>query len=364
MSSALPKDTPYWAALNRCLKLGPTRFAQIRQAFDDMQTAWEAPADELAHKGLEPALVQALLEHRPKTDVQASWAEIERLGLAVITLADDGYPKALAQIYDPPPVLYVKGNAAALSQDSLAVVGTRRATSYGLRVTETLIPDLAVSGLVIVSGLAYGIDAAAHRACLAAGGTTVAVLACGLDRIYPPAHQPLAEDIVRSGGALVTEFAPGVPPLKQHFPFRNRIIAGLAKGALIIEAAEGSGALLTAQHALEANREVFAVPGNISSQASWGPNELIRQGAHPVWSGRHILDAFGLEAASRPRASRTELSPEQAGLLSRLTHEPIHIDDLIRESGIEAAELAPMLTVLELGGYAKEVEPQTYIRLV
>ncbi|MDZ4229586.1 MAG: DNA-processing protein DprA, partial [Candidatus Veblenbacteria bacterium] len=355
-------ELPYWLALTRCLKLGPKGFALLRGAFPTMSQVWGASRSELLHARLEVGVVEALLEHRRTTDVAQSWGEVERLGLQLITITDEHYPKLLKEIYDPPALLFARGDLATLEGAGLAVVGTRQATSYGLSTTKDLVAVLARSGFTIISGLAYGIDTAAHRATLEAGGRTVAVMASGLDEVYPTANRHLAHDIVQHGGLWLSEFPPGTAPLKQNFPYRNRIIAGLSRGTLVIEAAPGSGALLTAKHALEANREVFAVPGNITSPTAAGTNELLKQGAHLVTSAEDILNVFGLAPAAT--VALPTLEPELEQLLQAIPREPIHLDNLARNLQLPVSVLAPQLTLLELKGYLRDVGGQQYIRVV
>lgn len=354
-------DLPYWAALAHCLKLGPTRWALLRRAFDTMAEAWQASAGELAAAGLDDATARALDEHRTATDVGAAWERLVELGIQVVTIADERYPKLLREIFDPPAVLFYRGDIAGLALPCLAVVGTRQASSYGLRACEELTRPLAAAGLTIVSGLAYGIDAAAHQTTLAAHGKTIAVLANGLDTVYPTSHQRLADAIRQAGGGLLSEFPPGVPALKQNFVQRNRIIAGLARATLVIEGPPESGALITARYALEANREVLAVPGNIWAPQAAGVNELIKSGAHLVTSANDVLAVLGLEPAASVPA--TPPSESDAALLAYLSHEPTHIDDVARTTGLPVAHLLAQLMALELAGHVKEVGGKCFVRL-
>ena len=355
------QDLPYWLALARCLKLGPKGFALLRAGFPTMAQAWQAGASELKRAGLEQPLVNAIIEHRQRTDVAASQAAIDKLGLEVVIITDDRYPKLLKEIYDPPAVLFVKGDITILTGLCLAIVGSRQATSYGLTTTKEIVSPLARAGAVIISGLAYGIDAAAHRAAIEVGGKTVAVMASGLDQVYPSANHRLAQDIINGGGLWLSEFPPQTAPLKQNFPFRNRIIAGLCQGTVVIEAAKRSGALLTAKHALEANREVFAVPGNASSPLSAGTNELLKQGAHLVTTSDDVLIVFGLTATAT--APRLPLEPRLQGLFEQLPREPTHLDTLVRQLNLPASSLTADLTLLELKGYIQDVGGQHYQRL-
>jgi DNA processing protein len=362
MSSGNP-DLPYWLAFARCLKVGPKAFALLRSGFPTMREAWTASERDLKTAGLESGVIEALKLHREQTDVNNSLEEINRLGLEVITITDSRYPKLLKEIYDPPAVLFTKGDISSLEHTCLAVVGSRLATNYGLTITKQLVSSLAQAGLTIISGLAYGIDTAAHRAALEVQGKTVAVMASGLDDIYPKANWQLAQQIIAQGGLWLSEFPPHTAPLKQNFPFRNRIIAGLAQGTLVIEAAKDSGALLTAKHALEANREVMAVPGNASSPLSVGTNELLKQGAHLITSSQDVLAIFGLSGKTIAKP-REPLNPRLQKLLEQVPYEPTHLETLIRELKLPASALIADLTLLELKGYLADIGGNYYKRLM
>jgi DNA processing protein len=265
---------------------------------------------------------------------------------------DDGYPPLLLQIHDPPPALFVRGEGdiALLTQPAIAVVGARACSPYGAQVARTLGRELAAAGVVVVSGMARGIDAEAHRGALDAGGVTVAILGCGIDRDYPAAHAQLARRICERG-LIVSEYEPGVEPAAFRFPARNRIISGLAAVTVVVEAREKSGALITADFALEQNRTVFAVPGEITSSLSTGTNRLIREGAAPVTSVQDVLDELGLAPPAAPGAS---LGAAADSLLARLAERPWTADELGSSTGLGAAELAVALAELELAGAAVE----------
>lgn len=259
-----------------------------------------------------------------------------------------GYPPLLAELHDPPERLHLRGGpATVLTRPSVAVVGARSCSPYGAQVAREVSRELAAAGIVVVSGLARGIDGEAHRGALAAGGMTVAVLGCGIDRDYPRAHAELARRITESG-AIVSEYAPGVEPSPWRFPARNRIVAGLARATVVVEARERSGALITADFALELGREVFAVPGEITSGLSAGTNDLIRQGAMPLLSAGDVLDALGLEPPSPPAAA--DVSDDARALLEPLSDLSRSLDELARATGLDSARIAAALTELELGG--------------
>ncbi|HXV57707.1 MAG TPA: DNA-processing protein DprA [Gaiellaceae bacterium] len=266
-----------------------------------------------------------------------------------------GYPALLGELHDPPALLYVRGESVEiLSRPAAAIVGARSCSSYGAQVARDLSRELAAAGLLVVSGLARGIDGEAHRGALAGGGATVGVLGCGIDRDYPRAHAELARRMVEAGGLVVSEYPPGVEPAPWRFPARNRIIAGLAAATVVVEARERSGALITADFALELGREVFAVPGEITSGLSAGTNDLIRQGATPLLSAVDVLEALGVPSA--PPASPAGLSPAADAALRCLSDGPRSLDELVRATALESAAAAAALTELELAGLAVAAE--------
>ena len=272
----------------------------------------------------------------------------------VLRRPDAAFPPLLAQLHDPPRRLHARGDpVGVLEQPAVAVVGARSCSAYGAQVARTLSRDLAAAGLVVVSGLARGVDAEAHRGALDAGGTTVAVLGCGIDRDYPARHAELARRIVAGGGLVVSEYEPGIEPAPWRFPARNRVIAGLALATVVVEARERSGALITADFALELGREVFAVPGEITSALSAGTNRLIRQGAAPLLGAEDVLAALGLEAAPAPRAEVTDAA---ARVLAVLADGPRGQDELVRATGLATSAVAAALVELELAGLAAEAD--------
>lgn len=364
MQADKPLDArAYWVLLTMVPQIGPSRFKRLLEAFPEPEQVWKAKPLALAEAGLDRRAIEGLGQLRAKLDPAEVWARIEKLGIQVVTLADEAYPEHLREIPDPPPVLYVRGELLSADRWAVAVVGTRRVTAYGRQVVERLVSELARAGVTIISGLARGTDAAAHRVALESGGRTVAVLGSGLDRIYPTEHAGLARDIV-TRGAVVTEFPPGTPPDAVNFPRRNRIISGLAMGTLVVEAGETSGALITADHALEQGRDVFAVPGSILSPASAGPNRLVQEGAKPVTSAQDILEELNLTAVAHHEAVREAL-PEnetEAALLQLLSSEPLHVDELGRGSALPVAEVTSALTMMELKGLVRQVGGMNYVR--
>jgi DNA processing protein len=268
----------------------------------------------------------------------------------VVSRGRPGYPALLAELHDPPPRLYLRGGPPELlARPSVAVVGARSCSSYGAQVARDLARELGAAGVVVVSGLARGVDGEAHRGALAGGGLTVAVLGCGIDRDYPRAHSELARRIADSG-AIVSEYPPGTEPSPWRFPARNRIVAGLARATVVVEARERSGALITADFALELGREVFAVPGEITSALSAGTNDLIRQGATPLLSADDVLDALGLERPPPPPRAPDSLSAGARAALGRLSESTASLDELARASGLGSSAVAVALTELELAG--------------
>ncbi|HYK86559.1 MAG TPA: DNA-processing protein DprA, partial [Ktedonobacteraceae bacterium] len=339
-SDALSLDElAYWVAFSRIIGIGPVSFRLLLTYFsDDVAAAWKASSTELALAGLGQKVIDSFIKQRASCNPQKELERLERLRVSVLTIKDRDYPTLLKDIPNSPPVLYVAGTLKKEEdQFALGVVGTRKASAYGRQVTEQFAKELAQGHVTVVSGLAHGIDTIAHTATLDAGGRTIAVLACGLDIIYPHENLNLAKRIVESGqGALITEFPLGVKPDSRNFPARNRIISGLSLGVLVTEAPKQSGALITANFALEHGRDVFAVPQNIYSAGAGGVNKLIQDGAHLVTNVNDIL--FSLNLFMIPQQIEIqEILPENAEeqtLLALLSHEPVHIDEIIRDAGL------------------------------
>ena len=358
------RDAPYWIAFSLLPGIGAQRLRRLTAAFRDMELAWHAPAADLVAAGLEPKIAHAAVEARRSIDVEAALARIARAGVAVHTLADPTYPARLAEIGDAPPVLYVRGELTLQDEWAVAVVGTRNASPYGREATYRLVTDLARRNVTIVSGLARGVDGLAHRAALDAGGRTLAVFACGVDVVYPPEHRHLAAEIAESG-AIVSEYPVGTAPEAGNFPARNRIISGLALGTLVVEAGAKSGALITAQRALEQNRDVFAVPGSIFARSSLGTNRLIRDSAAKLVLGTDdVLDELQMQFVPQQLEMR-QLLPEnetESRLIALLSADPLHIDVLTRQSALPAAEVCSALAIMELKGLVRQVGGMQYVR--
>lgn len=358
-------DTKYWVGFTLIPGIGRARLSRLKQYFGEMERAWQASATELEIAGLDNRSIESIMERRSKISLDAEMEKLERYKVTVLIWQDEAYPSRLKEIYDSPPVLYIRGRFAPEDDWSLAVVGTRRPTYYGREVTEQIVGDLARNRITIVSGLAKGIDATAHRAALDSGGRSIAVFGCGLDTVYPRDHVKLARDVMERG-ALVSEFPLGTPPRRENFPLRNRIMSGLSLGVMVVEAGKGSGALITTGHALEQNREVFAVPGSVLSAASRGTNRLIQEGAKLVLGANDILEELNLTMAVQQvevkelvPATKTESTILQ--ILRNLSPEPTHIDEVGHQSRLPIATVSSTLAMMELKGMVKQVGGMNYI---
>ena len=357
-------DQKYWVAFSRVASIGRARLQLLLHHFGSLGNAWRASSADIKDAGLDRRSVAAITAMRSKLDPDTEMERLERQGVTAITWEDADYPRRLKEVYDLPPVLYVKGTLLPEDERSVAVVGTRRATTYGREAASQLTGDLARSGVTIASGLARGIDAIAHRAALDAGGRTIAVLGSGLDIMYPPEHAPLAAQVMEHG-ALVSEHPLGVRPEAKNFPRRNRIISGMTLGTLVIEAPEGSGAIWTVRHALEQNREVFCVPGSIFSHNSRVTNQLIQDGAKLVMDYKDVLEELNLAGIGEQLPMAALFAPAddtEATLLGHLTYDPVHIDEVGRLSGLPIATVSGTLTMMELKGLVKQVGAMNYIR--
>lgn len=355
------RDTKYWVGFSLISGIGPVRFNQLQTHFHDLAEAWAAGPKELKQAGLDSGTVQSIITSRPGISVEAEMDKLDRAGVQAITANSPDYPKRLKEVYDFPPVLYVKGALSSQDDWTISVVGTRRATNYGRQVTAEITSDLVRNNVTIASGLARGIDTVAHHSALAAGGRTLAVFACGLDIIYPPENAALAKRIT-SQGALVSEYPLGTKPRPDYFPRRNRIMSGLSLGVLVVEAGETSGATITANLALEQNREVFAIPGSILSPASLGTNKLIQEGAKLVRNYKDILQELNLTVVAHQMEMKDfgAVSETEATLLKQLGHEPLHIDEVCRTSGLPVSSVSSTLAMMELKGLVKQVGAMNY----
>lgn len=364
-----------WLALRRA-GLGSTNFALLLKHFRSVGKAWDAPGDEVARAGLEPQFLRAFEKARATFDGPRERAWLEELDARAFTWLDDDYPAILRDIPQSPPVLFMRGVAGPAFERAVAVVGTRRVTPYGRQVTEQFCEALCAAGVVIVSGLARGVDAIAHRVAVEAGTPTVAVLAGGIDQVYPRENSGLAQRILETG-CLVSEYPAGIPARPDYFPRRNRILSGLAQATLVVEAGEGSGALHTANWAFEQGRDVFAIPGSVFSRQSQGTNQLIREHtarlvATPeqlceelnlVTAGQQIpLDGARPGGSPRAAAPRPAPSQEDGKLLHWLQDGPLHVDEVARASGIPIAQVSSALQIMELKGLVRQERPLVYAR--
>jgi DNA processing protein len=358
-----PRERDYWLALTRAVGIGPAHFQRLVAYFGSAEQAWRADGAALVAAGLDGRAAQGLLALRGEVDPAGEEERLAARGITALTLEDAEYPACLRTIGDAPPVLFVRGTLTLADEWAIAMVGTRRASPYGRQAAEHLATGLAQAGVTVVSGLARGIDACAHRAALAAGGRTIAVLGHGLDTVYPAEHARLAAEIV-ANGALVSEFPLGTRPDAPNFPRRNRILAGLARATVVVEAAEKSGALITVRYALEQGRDVYAVPGSIFSPASKGTNALLKDGAAPVTGPRDLLEDLHLSLAVEKQAVRASLpvDPTEAALLEHLSSEPLHVDDVSRASGLPVATVSGALVLMELKGLVRQTGPLSYVR--
>lgn len=357
------KNTQYLLALHSIDGLGPIRLKAILNYFKDPKLAWEADPLEIKKLGIPKPTVDLFLETRKNLDPIAYADSIKNLRIKWMTIFDEDYPKNLAQIYDPPTVLYYKGEILPSDEKAIGVVGTRKMTGYGRIVTEQFVKDLVSAGLTIVSGLARGVDGLAHQKTIELKGRTIAVLGGGLNHIFPPEHRNLAEKISSGFGAVMTEFPPDYPSLPGNFPSRNRIIAGLSKAILVTEAAQDSGSLITARLGLEAGRDIFAVPGPVTSSLSRGPINLIKEGARAVFDPKEVLDEMGVIGVQAPAIrlqSLNNLSENEKLVLECLENENKHIDEICRELGVSAAATSATLLKMEISGLVQNLGSGTY----
>jgi len=353
----------FWVGLSLVPGIGPARFRRLVESLGSPEAAWKAKPALLVEAGLDRRAIESLVATRSRVELDREMERLHQQGVQLLTLGDADYPHSLRDIADPPPVLYLKGELRSGDDLAVAIVGTRRPTIYGRQAAELFARGLAQNGVVVVSGLAKGVDTFAHRATLDSGGRTLAVLGSGIDIIYPSENRKLATEIIERG-ALISEFPLGTQPDGVNFPRRNRIIAGLSLACLVVEAGETSGALITAEFALEQGREVFAVPGNIFSPASRGPNRLIADGAKPVCEMADLLDELKLEVAVEQRVARGAVpeSESEASVLRCLSHEPLHIDEIRRSVCLPMSVVSSTLTMLELKGLARQAGGMNYVR--
>lgn len=368
-------EKAYWLGFSVFSGIGPITFQKLYQHFGSAKAIWEANVSDLRKGGLGPILTKRFETFRADFSFDAYTRILLAQGVSFITLRDEAYPELLKKIKNPPFLIYIKGDNTILraslsraeARDSnnitIAVVGTRKVTSYGREVTQLLTQELVVAGCVIVSGLALGVDAIAHKTTIDSGGKTIAVLGSGIDICHPSSNQLLYNSIIQGHGAIVSEYPLGEPPSKGSFPSRNRIIAGLSQAVVVTEGAEDSGALITANDAFKNNRKVFAVPGLITSSLSKGPFKLLQKGATLVTSAKDILDELGLGTKGQRDKVRKEIkgeTKEEQKIIDLLQNESLHFDDIVKKTGFASSELGILLSLMEVKGIVKTLEAGMY----
>lgn len=366
-------ELPYWLALRRA-GLGSTNFSLLLARFGDIGTAWRAPTDELGRAGIDPQYVNAMNRARQSFDPERELRLLEQHQARAITWLDPGFPESLKEIPQSPPVLFVRGALEPQFPQAVAVVGTRHVTPYGRQAAEHFCTALALAGVAIISGLARGVDAIAHRVAIENNAPTVAALAGGIDQVYPRENAGLAERIL-ANGCLVSEYPVGIPARRDYFPRRNRIVSGLARATLIVEAGEGSGALHTANWAFEQGRDVFAIPGSVFSRQSQGTNQLIRENtARLVATPEQLCEELNLLSiggqlplttstdGALPQREAPGATADEQPLLARLGDAALHVDELARATGLPIAQVSSTLQIMELKGLVRQNGPMLYTK--
>lgn len=354
-------DAKYYNAFNLTGEIGPVRFKKLSAYFGLLKNAWSADKTELLKSGIEESIADKIVKARTKISPDSEWEKLTKESISVITLKDDLYPKLLREIYSPPAILYVRGKLRDNMDFPIAIVGSRKVSTYGEQVTKDISGALAKAGATVISGMAYGIDIIAHEAAIASGGKTIAVLASGLDWTNLSSKRRIAERIIQNG-AVISEYPIGIPSYKGHFPIRNRIISGLSLGVVVVEAAKKSGTLITARLALEQNREVFAVPGSIYWPNSQGTNDLIKSGAKTVASYEDILEDLHLTKIENYTNNRRIVpkSPEEETISLILNREPLHIDAVAQKTKMDVSKIASILMLMEMKGMVKNLGGGNY----
>jgi DNA processing protein len=357
-------DIKYWIGFNHIQGIGAARVQKLLAAFGNLERAWHADLAALAASGLDERSVRSIAKERDRLRPGDLLDQSVQAGIRIYTFLDEAYPRRLKEIPLPPPVLYVRGTLLAVDDLSVAMVGTRRATTYGKTAARFFAEGFAAHGITVVSGLARGVDAEAHTAALDCGGRTLAVLGCGVDCVYPPEHTRLADRIIASG-ALISDYPPGTPPDAANFPPRNRLIAGLALATVVVEAGDPSGAILTAKYAGDYGRDVFAVPGSIFSPAHRGCHRLLVDGVAPALSPMDVLASLDIERSDQLSQARMALpeGPIESKILQALDVEPKHIDIIRAQTGLPIREVSATLALMELKGMVRQVSGMQYALL-
>lgn len=353
-------------ALSSFLSFGPVRINLLFNYFGSAKKIWKTTSSDLEKIGLKERTIEAFDRHRAQFDSAAYFERLTKLKITFKTFKDDDYPLQLKNLTGAPSVLYIKGEEKILDEKSIAIIGSRKMTSYGKEVTEIFVSGLVLAGVNIISGLARGIDSAAHRQTLISGGKTIAVLGTGLDCIYPPENTNLAREIIEKGGALISEYPLGYPALPANFVNRNRIISGLSEGVVVIEGAEKSGTLVTASHAADQGKTVFAVPGQITSPMSGAPLFLLKNGAKLATTPTDVLSELGWQNIIEEQIASNSLPADEneAKILEFLENEPLHLDELVRISGQAIGSVSARLSIMELKGLVKNMGRGMYKRKI
>ncbi len=357
-------DKKYWVGFNLIKGIGAVRMQGLVAYFGDMETAWNSSPAYLAEAGLGAKVIERVLLARQTVSLDKVWEKIESQGIKILTWGDEAYPARLKEIDQPPPVMYIRGEYLPDDLFAVAIVGTRKVTPYGRQVTEEIASFLAANGMTVISGLARGVDAIAHRTALKAGGRTIGILGSGVDKIYPPEHRGLAEQMI-ARGAIISDYAVGTPPDASNFPPRNRIISGLSLAVVVIEAAETSGALITAEFAAEQGREIFAVPGSILAPQSKGTNRLIQKGAQPLLTPDDLMQALDLTRIGAQKSARKVLPVDEteARVLNVLGSEPLHVDEIRNQADLPIEKISATLAMMELKGMVRQVGGMNYVAM-
>ena len=357
------EDKLYWLALNMVPGVGPVVYRNLVAVFHDPERVFAATPKTLAAvEGVGEKTIDAITAFPAEAAATEELHKAEDLGVSILTLRDPGYPKNLLHIYDPPPLIYVRGELNAGDVPMVAIVGSRKGSPYGRVMTKKISKELAATGVTVVSGMARGVDTCAHLGALEAHGKTIAVFGCGIDIMYPPENEKLCRDII-DHGAVISEFPFSTPPEGKNFPKRNRIISGLSLGVVIVEATADSGSLITASFALEQGREVFAVPGNIGMATSQGTNALIKQGAKLIEGAQDILvEIIPQYEGKTSHAEPPVLNNEEDDVLKLLSHTPLHIDEISRLSKMEIRRISTILLELELKGVISQLGGKMFVR--
>jgi DNA processing protein len=378
------EESLHWLALRMSAGVGTRKAGQLVEIFRSPVAIFRASSEELEAAGLSPAAAQSISSGCAFEEAATQHEKVHRMGVELVPITDSRYPARLRDIFDPPPLLYARGRVELLGHLILAVVGTRRPTAYGTQVATRLAKDLSEAGLTIASGMARGIDTAAHRAVLEAGGDTIAVFGCGVDEVYPSENRKLAETLAEKG-LVISEFPMGAPPFPQNFPVRNRIISGMSAGVLVVEGGQYSGSTITAKLASEQNREMFAVPGNVTSKMSWGPNLLIKQGAKLVQEWNDVVSELKAEDRralveqvrnrlnsnektgdeSKAAFPASELQADARRILNALKHDaPVALETLIDQlEELSFSSIIAALFELELSGMVRQLPGKSYIKV-